>query len=267
MSNEKSDLGTISDYILNEAPIQIVKDSHGHYRKGNSIFGDCEVCDATDIEITIHYGNMWFCKSCWDSEVKHKESNITEVQQVNTLHKVNHDVVAASRMIDGSMQVRPDLFNAETVAIIDLKAAIDNDPTIENKPYKLAEELMNRLTHAQKVIFEHNEAIVAETNKQKAIQIYLNTLANTLRLEEREKLKIQDINYKPGAIKSVKPKAISTTGTKKTGKLDKVELRKYASMLGIPEFTLQMLVVSKGVTIETAYNMLKKSIDAGKSQS
>lgn len=237
-------------------------------KKGNDTYGECEVCDRVHTEenpvkITCHYGNMWFCDVCWE-----KESVATkDLVKTNEVQSVVTNALQQAARIDNSVEVRTDVFNANTVAIISLKAEIDNNPEITNKPYVLATELVARFEKFKSVIFEHNEKIVEANNAQRAIQVYLNQMANTLRSEEREKLKIADINYKPTVVKPLKPKSIGTTGTKKSTKLNKDELRKYASELGIPEFTLQMLVVSKGITVETAANMLRKSLQAAKVES
>lgn len=236
---------------------------NGRYKKGHDTYGPCEVCDLIDTQITVHYGNMWFCKDCWI-----KEASVTkDLPSVSNTQNVVQNVLQQAARIDNSVEVRTDLFNAHTVSIINLKAEIDNNPEIINKPYALAEELKNRFEKFKSVVFEYNEKIVEANNAQRAIQVYLNTLANSLRAEEREKLKIADINYKPISVKPLKPKSIGTTGTRKSTKLDKNELRKYAAELGIPEFTLQMLVVSKGITVETAANMLRKSLQAAKIES
>jgi DNA integrity scanning protein DisA with diadenylate cyclase activity len=117
---------------------------------------------------------------------------------------------------------------------------------------------MKRFTHFKSVVFELNQQIVEAGNKQKAIQVYLNQLSNSLRQDEREKLRIADISYKPTSIKSVTPKSIKTVTTSK--KIDKVELRKYAAELGVSEFTLQMIVVQKGISVATAANLIRNSI-------
>lgn len=235
------------------------------FQHQTSKLGECEVCDKVETKISLHYGNMWFCDECWEKEEKVSAEHMKPENQQARVNAMNA-ALEESRKVDSSIQVRTDLFNAATVAIINLKAEIDNNPTIENKPFALAEELKNRFEHFKTVIFEMNEKIIEAGNEQKAIQVYLNQLANQLRAEEREKLKIADMSYQPARVKPAKPVSIKTTGTKKT-KLDKNELRKYAAELGVAEFTLQMLVVSKGITVEQAANMLRKSINEAKSES
>src|SRR5665213_2674679 len=201
----------------------------------------CECCPTVGpVEI---YMTMLMCPSCIVKETEAQVINSSPAKQAERVSDMNANIVNA-RAIDDSISVRSDLFNAATVSIIELKEMIDKDESIVNKPYALAEILTNRYQQFKSVVFELSEKIVDAGNKQKAIQVYLNQLANTLRAEEREKLKIADINYKPptpkikvGNIKSV------------TKKFDKVELRKYALELGINEFTLQMVSVQKGLSI------------------
>jgi len=203
---------------------------------------------------------MWFCDECYESEIQTQVESarirLTEIRE----NPVNNAITEAAKL-DSSIQVRTDLFNAATVAIQELKATIDVDTTIVNKPFELATQLKARFLHFRDVVFELNQKIVEAGNQQKAIQIYLNQLANTLRIEEREKLKLSDISYKPTSPKPT-VKTVKTTAKK----LDKAELRKFAGELGISEFTLQMVVVQKGISVEAAARMLRQSINAAKSQ-
>lgn len=233
----------------------------------------CDCCPNKG-KVEIRYGNMLMCNDCWTKEqAAYSESMKPENQQarVDSMHdRTNiatnqartdmlNNAMNASRRLDASVEVRSDLFNAATVAIVDLKKIIDENPDIINKPFALAEALTERFTHFKKVVFDANEQIIEATNNQKAIQVYLNNLANSLRVEEREKLKLADINYKPGAIKSIS--TVKTVKVRKaSGKLDKKELDKYAKELGVSQFTLQMLCVSQGITPEQAANKLRKSI-------
>lgn len=224
--------------------------------------GICDCCPAIGI-VEIRYGNMLMCDTCWKKEQDtHNETMKPENQQAR-VNAMNAAIVE-SRKLDSSIQVRSDLFNAATMSIVELKKLIDDNPSISNKPYALAETLTERFTHFRKVIFDANESIIQATNNQQAIQVYLNNLANSLRVEEREKLKLSDINYKPGSVKPVKTPTIKT---RKIGKLDKKELDKYAKELGVSAFTLQMLCVSQGITPEQAANKLRRSIKESLSES
>jgi hypothetical protein len=221
--------------------------------------GDCEACDRTDTVIKVFHGkNLWLCDTCAEAEIQAQVDSVRKQQA--ELNPVKDALIVAAT-IDSTIQVKTDLFNAATVAINELKATIESDSTITNKPYALAETLMARFTHFKQVVFELNAQIVEAGNQQKAIQIYLNNLANTLRAEEREKLQIANINYKPGPVKISKP-----TAKVVKPKIDKAELRKFAAELGLSEFTLQMIVVSKNLTVAEAAKVLRHSINTAKSE-
>jgi hypothetical protein len=223
--------------------------------------GDCEGCSLKEVQIRhLHSNTMWFCDKCYDSEIQSQIDNVKAKVEENKKNNPINTAIATAKKLDSTVQVKTDLFNAATVAIVELKATIDADDSIENKPFALAETLYNRFLHFKQVVFELNAQIVEAGNQQKAIQVYLNQLANSLRAEEREKFKITDISYKPSAPKVPKISTIKTA----TKKLDKAELRKYASELGVSEFTLQMIVVQKGLTVEAAARILRHSINAAK---
>lgn len=216
---------------------------------------ECESCDY--MGRVEPYKGILLCPSCLTSEKSFDFSESTNgqfrVDTMNTLIK--------AREIDTAVSVRTDIFNSATVSIIELKKAIDADNSIENKNFALANALNDRFQHFKKVIFELSEDIIIKSNEQRAIQSYLNQLANSLRTEEREKLRLNDINYKPSTIKPIK-----TVNKSSKPKLDKVELRKYALELGISEFTLQMIVVSKGISVQDAANILRRGIAEAKSE-
>lgn len=239
---------------------------------------ECEVCPAIVASWTIFtLGSIKMCRNCYEKELTLQKENTSSENQESRVKVANSvmqnslelNALTTSRMIDSNIQVRTDLFNAATVSIIELKSIIDSSPEIENKNFALASELMTRFEHFKDVIFEANKTVVEASNNQKAIQVYLNQLSNQLRQEEREKLKIQDINYKPKEAKVAKPKAIRT----KKIAFNKVDIRnacmELTKELGkpIPEYMLQMIVTSRQVTVEEASNILRKSLKEGISES
>ena len=228
----------------------------------------CETCPNIG-PVEIRYGNILMCADCWTRESNLKiepvgEGSNGEIVTRESSFNAQSAIIAEARNIDNSIEVRTDLFNAHTTSIIDLKKAIDDNPEITNKPYALAEELLNRVTKHKQVIFGAQESIVDSNNAIRSIQVYMNNLANQLRKEEREKLKIQDINYNPSSVKPIKVKPTLVKPVSK--KIDKVALKKYATELGISEFMLQQVVVAKGVTVEEAANIIKASIQKAKGE-
>lgn len=220
----------------------------GHSEIDHTDMAECDYCEYVGVvEVTLD--NSVSCPQCFN------EANVPPPIAIN-------EVLKQARLVDNLVEVRTDLFNSETISIMKLKEVIDADPTITNKPYTLANELITRFNRYKTVMFELNEKQVETSNKQKAIQIYLNQLANSLRTEEREKLKIHDINYRIRAAKEpIKIKTIKASSKK----LDKVELRKFAKELGVGEFTLQMIVIQKNLTIAQAAAQIRQSIATAKS--
>jgi hypothetical protein len=218
---------------------------------------ECDFCERTDSIRKI--GNSLACPD-----------HITDAQSVENPHpSVNespiniNEVLKKSREVDTAVQTRADLFNAETVSISDIFKAIDTDESITNKPFAKATELQTRINKQKQVIFELNQRIVDEHSRQRAQTQALNVLANQLRQEERDKLKLQDINYKPRDIRMpVTPKTIKMAKKR----IDKAELRNAAKELGIPEFTLQMIIVQKNLSVKEAFEMFKKNIAEAKAK-
>lgn len=208
----------------------------------------CDFCDYQgEVERGLH---GLYCPKCLTDDEKFKTIPVTAILQT-------------SREIDNRLQVRSDLFNAYTVSILDLKKGIDADSNIANKAYVLAEELLKRFDEFKTKIFSLRQELDEAGNAQKAIQIYLNQLANQITQEERDKLKIADINYKPREITTpVKPKKISAPKNKAT----KEELRKAAAQYGVPEYHIQMLMLSKNLPLVEAAKLAKSSLEAIKAK-
>ena len=230
---------------------------------------ECEVCSAKGD--WFKHCAMYMCPTCRDKEMalsaknKATESDRVSAAIEDTVARSNQSIIDARESkvvediakeipIDGSIQVRSDIFNAKTISIIDMKKGIDEDSSIEKKHFALALELRSRFLHLRKVLFDIDESRVSITNEQRSIQTYLNELSNKLRTEEREKIKLKDINYKPVVSKIAKPRIAKKP---KLPKFDKAELKRLASETGIPEFTLQTICVAKGIQPTEAADMLK----------
>jgi hypothetical protein len=221
----------------------------------------CDCCPNIG-PVEIRYGNMLMCAACWDKEQKVSAEHMSPENQnkrVLEYRTQQNKIIEQSRAIDNNITVRTEIYNAQTVSINDLASAINSNPEINNKPFALAEELTNRLNNLKKAAFEIQEQLVNNNSEQRAIQQYMNDLANKLRAEEREKLKLQDINYKPASPKASKPKTITTTGVStKPVKVDKAARAKAAKDLGISEFTLQQMILMNGGDLDKAVAKLKE---------
>lgn len=204
----------------------------------------CECCSYVGKCDT--FMTMLMCPECVAKEkILQNDSKQNEDKRLTNL-------LDRSRTVDYSIQVKEDIFNSETISITEIKKFIDSDENIANKAYILAERIMDRINHFQKVIFDKQAEITEESNKQRAAQSYLNQLVTQLRVEEREKLKLKDINYRPSETKT-KVKKIET----KKG-FDKHELVKWANSVDIPLAAFQMVCVAKNMNPEQAAEHFKK---------
>ena len=218
----------------------------------------CEACsNSGTMEL---FAGMLLCVSCIEAEMKATmlhQSPEKQAERMNTYQAT----IEASRAIDQSIRVVSDVFNAKTVAIVELKDAIDANPDIpsDRKAFALASELDARFQNLTKVIFDMKAELTELSNERGAIQLYFNQLSNKLRVEEREKFKITDINYQPAKPKLVTPKE-KKTRKPSAPKFDRAELTKYATELGVPMNALQVICIRRGCTPEVAASILKEQM-------
>lgn len=199
------------------------------------------------------------------AEFQSPENQAKRLDSYNKVVKPYEELISNARRIDESIHLSTDIFNAKTVAFIDIRDAVYANPEIpqDSKRFELARICKERIRHFQEVIFELDKKKIEAYSEQKSWHLALNDLANKLRVEEREQLKISDITYDVKLPKSVTPRKITTSPKKAS----KEELRQLASELGMPEFTIQLVMTSKNWTIEQVGNHLRKTIKEGQSES
>lgn len=186
----------------------------------------CEACpNIGECEI---FNNILMCRSCLQ-----KEYDLARAQ----VELKNEVIIERAKEIDDKVQTKYDFFNAETVAIEDLRKAIDADEKIINKPFELARLVKERYLKHRVALFEITEKQFELIERRKAEQIYLNGLANKLRAEERETLKIQDVTYTPEPIKvgSKTPKRVKLSA-------DEAIAANYAKLMKIPIEKARLLI-------------------------
>lgn len=192
----------------------------------------------------------------------------------NAIVKPYEQLINEARKIDEQLHLSSDIFTAKTISIEEIRKAIWNDTTIPNdkKFFEFVAFAKQRINQMQRVIFELDKNKIEAYSEQKAWHVAMNDFANKLRKEEREQLRIQDVTYDVKMPKPVTPRAIKTNPKK----VSKEELRKAVSELnselvgsgkdGIQEFTVSMVMVSKGWTLEQTINHLRRSLKEGMSE-
>lgn len=164
--------------------------------------------------------------------------------------------------VDTTIKVKTDYFNAETKSIIDIEKEINADESIEikDKPMELGRRILADFTHKRNVLFNFDQSYHKErdnkTSELRSYQTYLNDFANRVSKEERDRIGLKDLSYKP-----LPPKAPKIPRVKKK-KFNKKELKEYSDKLGgNVEYLLQGLCVQKNITVEEAYLIVKKGMD------
>ncbi len=158
----------------------------------HTVLAVCEACGAKEnCDIFGSPSNpkaMLLCISC-----TRKEESANDV----ILVKTQVSIIEKSREIDQSIRYNGDFFNAETIAISQLKKELDdnNDLSVDAKAHKLHELVMERIEGFKKRIVEIDNEKHELVAKQQAGIKSLRELGNAVREEIRERLKQSDANY------------------------------------------------------------------------
>lgn len=209
--------------------------------------GDCECCDSTAVDVTLQHGNMWMCATCSEKE------------------KVATKLIEESKVIDSSIQVKADIYNAKTVAAIELRGAIEADSTIpaDQKEYVYAKMCYDRYKHIQEVIFNQRKELIANENEMRMWQVNVQTTASKLRTEQREQFKTLDSSYQPVPQKTPKSRPIRTPKA-----VQREEIHEAARKYGIPQLhnAIKMMVQTRaGMSADGAARDLAQKLGLLKS--
>lgn len=212
----------------------------------------CECCTNVG-PVELMYGNMLMCAACVEKERDLQKANASEGKQQERMNVL----IKHSREVDNTIQIKSDIFNAATVAIVEIKAAIDLDASIENKQLAYAEEIDRRLTHLKEVIAGKRAELQQKENEARAFQVNLQNVVSQLSAELREKFRQADINYQPSTPKVIKPKERKPSNKK----FQQEEVNKFAAQYDVPAATIQMLIVAKNLTPEHAAIHMRNTLD------
>jgi hypothetical protein len=210
----------------------------------------CSVCECTLVEKL--FGNMLFCAAHKEAELAaQKELEAGAEQRVRELE--NNRPAANIPQVDSSIQVSTDIFNAKIASIEELRKQVESDETITNKHFALAQKLEERYNHLKSVITEAQNTLRESQNEHRAIQTYYNELAKKLRDEERERIKIQDVQYRPPEKPTKKPTA------PKVKVFDKHSIKQASADSGIPEMLITLTCTARNISAIEAVRVLRES--------
>ena len=203
-----------------------------------SKMGICEVCD-TQAEIFNTQGNIEMCQSCINAESQFLEDKVLANKVANQM-----------RVVDTTSELKADIFNANTVAITELKAAIWADENIPDnrKQYVYTQELAKHFEILQKQIFDDSAALLAKKNDMRAWQSAAQTAAGALTAVEREHFKKLNMSYEPTQVKTPKPAKTKAPSKNYKGS----ELRDACAKYNVPAPIIQLMVIQRNMTAEAA---------------
>src|SRR5574339_135066 len=208
----------------------------------------CEVCGNSGT-CNLMYGNILMCMDCEAKEQKIiAEKKAEQVKNGNPLLEI-------AQQVDTTIQVRTDIHNAETMAIVDIKKTIDEDTSIPNKHFALSKILETRYLGYKDKVFSLKEEITKLETQQRAIQTYYNELSKQLRAEEKAQIKLRDVTYQPK-----EPKQIKTPKGKKQS-INKIELDKLCAEHNVPKNIVSIVLLQKPeLTIAEAVRHVKATL-------
>ena len=200
--------------------------------------GVCEVCDKQS-EVFNTQGNIKMCQGCIEEERQHLE-NVTLANRV----------ITDMRAVDTVSELKADIFNAETIAITELKAAIWADENIPEarKQFVYTQECERHFLASQKRVFEKRQAVIDEESIQARWQTAAQTAAGQLSAVEREHFKKLNMSYQPTQVKTPKPGKSKTPSKSYKGN----ELREACAKYNVPAPIIQLMVIQRNMTAEAA---------------
>ena len=204
--------------------------------------GECDACPKTDVDVFEVVGSkMRLCGVCYQAEVK-------AIEDAKWIDKT----LATARVIDSKLELKQDIFNTEATAFSELRKAIQQNELIpaDKKDETLFQLVEERIKKYTEVIFAEEQATMVKRNERASWSQQIKAYAETLRADQRERLKKYDINYKSAPI----TKKEKTTKPVKPAKkpFDKVACAEAAKKYGVPMNMIQMLCTQKNISIEDA---------------
>ena len=186
----------------------------------HSEFATCEVCKKTPTTVTI-VNDYLMCPQCKQNEIDALVENRSIIRDVpEPIQKLEQEFKANGNgkdKRDFSLVDLPtngtEFFNAETEAHVKLFEKIKADKEIkeEDKWMFYVDQLQKRRNQLQAVLKEAVDILTETRSRLSSADRDINLVASKLRQDEKAKLKIADISYKPTA----PPKKVTAPTTEK----------------------------------------------------
>lgn len=217
---------------------------------GEESVGTCESCPNENVRIIL-CGTIWQCDTCRARDIAVALEHQTPEKQEARLANYHLEMIQKE---NASLRIQTDIFNAKMRGIHEVQDAINQDDKVVNKNYTIAQVIAERYKHLNGLIHDIDTQKTEYETEQRALQTFYNDLSKKLRAEEREKIKLQDLTYKPVEVPA-KVKKID-----KPKKWDKTGVAAASARYGIPEQLIQMTCAGRDITVDAAIMILKESM-------
>ena len=207
-------------------------------------YAQCEACSNKGICEIFEPTKMLLCMGCFTREaIAYKnQSNPSQPARpiIPQIKESESNAVErlALKLKNDNVEKSTDYFNAATMQITELEAKYMSDESIpqDKRYYEFAKHVAAEHERLKPILFEAIDVQVQIMSTQQAQVVYLNTIANKLRLEERAELKISDIEYQPKQAPA-KVKQVKQTPLERLAE-------NYAKSLGVPLETAKQMVLN-----------------------
>lgn len=196
--------------------------------EGCQVVADCEIYEIHD---------MLLCRKCTEGMNEAADERVKVVVD-------RGDIIMAAQRIDKSIRFNGDFYNAQTVAIVDIRKAIESNEAIVDKQFEFQKVIAERYEHLKSVIFELDSQKHDAVVEQLIISKTLRDFGDDLRKEFREQLKQNDTQYIPMQPKVVKPKL--------TKKDPKQKLAEALALMRGCTITEAMILIERGQSTKAA---------------
>lgn len=215
------------------------------------IIGDCEIKDGhTNVEVWLTQpGNIYMCAAC-----------MAEQQVLTQRNEAAQNLINSFKSHDSVMEVKTEIWNAQQIPLMELKAAIQQNDEIpeSEKSHAFIKECKSHVEKLDSLIFQMRKQLNDMDNERAAWQTNGQEAYGKLRSELRDGFRQFDLNYKPATVKEIKPKAVKTPAmsAKQKAQLAIEAGKKY----GVPGAGVQMIAEAQKISYEAAAIFLQKQL-------
>lgn len=213
--------------------------------------GDCDACpESTDTTLFQMPHGLWLCKDCKDREL------LALSEQSKAMNKVISD----ARQIDESVVLKPHVFNAKTVSLIIIKAAIDNNPDIpENeKDHAFVREVDARVKALKAAIFKKRQELIEDDNELRMLQKNGQEAAAKLRADIRAQYISFDVTYAPTHVVTAFKDSTKAVKKAQSKAVPMKEVNEAAAKYGVPAYNIKSMTLTRKISADAAGAELSK---------